>query len=78
MEMHKSKDYELSYCQTTLVTKNNFSDVHIPKDEMETIVYRKEMISEVRSPRDFFKGLHNPCIKRISYIYIQSHKPVYE
>ena len=78
MEIRKSKDYELGYCRTTLMMKTSFSDAHIPKDEMETIVYREEMISEIRSQRDFFKGLHNPCIKQISCIYIQSHKRVYE
>ena len=78
MEIHKSKDYELGYFWITLVMKTSFSDAHIPKDEMETKVYREEMILGIRSPSDFFKGLLKPCIKRICCIYIQSHKRVYK
>ena len=55
MEIHKSKDYELGYCRTKLVMKTSFSDAHIRKDEMETMVYQEEMILGIRSPSDFFK-----------------------
>ena len=55
IEIHKSKDYELGYCWTTLVMKTSFSDTHIPKDDMETMPYRLEMVLEIRSPCDFFK-----------------------